>query len=251
MIPSLAHLSVLAIPRGVNLTVREEAVLTNIRWDTTRKFSIARSHGQKLIAKLKRARSKIDDSMRYGIDDDIYGMCYELRELYDDTMVFRNAMSTGGLLSSNFVYMDYLISRVLCSPLRNTEAEELYHMLKGSITTWDKISPKFTLDSYTATERELHSFIMKFRSASFRSFGILDRSSIKGIDEIMKLSVPVLDINSKLQENEYHTMFLKKINNYLVKHVPYYKIGNDPEDSGIADLSESDLEDGEIPSLFP
>jgi len=235
MIPSLAHLSVLAIPRDVNLTIKQQAVLRNIQWDAGHKLSTAVYQGQQLNSEFRTLRARYENSLKCGINDDIDDMCDELRQLFDEAMAYRNEMSRESLWSSNYVYMDWLISKVLFSPTRWTESEELFHMLKGSCATWKKISPKFNLTSYTATEREFHGLIIKFKSASFRSYITLDKSSSNGIDDITGFATPLIDNNRQSVENGRQKIFLKRITLKLDKYVPYYYTFTDP-----------DLEEGEI-----
>jgi hypothetical protein len=233
MIPSLAHLSVLAIPHGVSLSATQEVVLKYILSDSRRQMSNALFKGRKLNSEFCIRRIKYEDSLKCGTgnDSDIMNICEELRVLFDNIMEFRNTMSSHGLWSSNYVYMDWLISSVLFSPPRSTEAEEIYHMLSSSTTMWTKISPQFDVDSYTATERELCTMIMQFRVAIFRSLATLDRSRVTGIDDIQKLALPLIDISTQERDNDQQKIFFRNLISRLEKHVPYYYT----------------LEEGEIP----
>ena len=222
MIPSLTHLSVLAIPRGVSLTGRQHAVLRNIQWGASRELSNTTSHGQYLNSQYRIIRSRYEAGLKCGIDDDIDDMCVELRQSFDDTMAYRNEMARESLYSSNYVYMDWLISNILFSPPRWTESEELFHMLKGSSATWKRISPKFDLASYTPTERELHNLILRFKSEMFRNYLQLDKSSSMGIDEIQEISLPLIDISKQCLENGREKIFLKRVELKLNTHIPYY-----------------------------
>ena len=85
MIPSLAHLSVLAIPHGVSLIATQEVVLKYILSDSRRQLSNAMFKGRKLNSEFCIRRIKYEDSLKCGTgnDSDIMNICEELRVLFE------------------------------------------------------------------------------------------------------------------------------------------------------------------------
>ena len=50
----------------------------------------------------------------------------------------------------------------------------------------------------------------------------MDDGAVKGIDEIMEISRPLIAMSNQVDENDKEKMFLKKITTALNHHVPYY-----------------------------
>ena len=240
IIPSLAHLSVLSIPCHAPLTDRQSMVLKNIKYDSSSRFDAAMVHGREIYTKFSTARHVYSREIKHGdnrIEADTSEMCDELFNLYDRTVELRNEMSHFNMWSVAFVYMDWIISKVLCAP--HAEVEELYHTLSGCTSMWNKISPVFKIETYTSGELELHGCIMNFKNAAFRMFATLERGVIKGIDDFMKISESVIDLSTQMDYNDRYKMFLKKITMHLERHVSEFKCGE-------ILLDETELEDGEI-----
>jgi hypothetical protein len=222
MVPSLTHLSVLAIPVDTVLTDTETEVLKNIKWDSTNNLKKEMATGRELNTQLVASKNVYYKALAHGVMyEDI---CDELFTLYDIAVEMRNEMAANCLWSTNFVYMDWVMSKILFSPRRGEEAEELYHMLRGCINTWNRIEPVFTITSYTHTEVELYGFITNFKNACFRHLKTMDACAVKGIDEIMEISRPLISLTSDLDENDRKKMFLKKIDDKLNHHVPHYPL---------------------------
>ena len=225
MVPSLTHLSMLAIPMDTVFTDTETVVLTNIKWDATSKFNKAMDVGRELSTQMTKSKNKYYNALAHGGPGgmtDTEDMCEELYIIYDAAVEMRNTMASHGLWSDKFVYMDWLISKILCCPRRGEEAEELYHMLRGCTDTWNRIKPSFTIESYTHTELELYGLIINFKNCCFRNFKTMDDGAVKGIDEIMEISRPLIAMSNQVDENDKEKMFLKKITTALNHHVPYY-----------------------------
>ena len=241
MIPSLAHLSALATPRYTKLTGRQDVVLRNIKWDCLAKFDVAMARGCEIEKEFAELLRTYNNAIKHGDKHSrafLPDVVNELSTLYDETMEYRNEMHHENLWSKNYVYLDWVCSRVLCCPHHGMYIEELIHMLSGCTSTWLRMSPVLNLDTYTQSERVLAGFIVDFKSAAFRIFDVLNNNPPMEIDKLQELASPLIALNEQLEEIDHEKMFLKKLGFHLEHHVSEFTYDNFRDDS--------DVEDGEI-----
>ena len=236
MISSLTHLAVLAIP--TDTFIKEEKprfVLWNVEWEAVRILSKKKKELIELNDELEEHRYNYYDTIsatgtgpspKNEVIDDINIAIEELAADYDHMIEYRNQISTYRLWSKQFVYMDWIMGKCYCCPLRRMEFEELYQMLKGSVISWNTISPTFDTSNYTSTELEMHGLLTGYQMMCARHLKTLERHQTASFEDIWKYGKGLEDASKKIDECERIIKFYKSVIYNIARVAPRYGFRN-------------------------
>ena len=236
MVHSLTHLAVLAIP--TDTFIKEEKprlVLWNVEWEAVCLLSKKKKELIELNEELEENRYNYYDKIsptgtgphpKSQVIDDMTIATEELAADYDHMIEYRNEISTHRLWSRQFVYMDWIMGKCFCCPLRRMEFEELYHMLKGSVISWTTLSPTFDTSKYTSTELEMHSLLTGYQRMCARHFKTLERHQTASFEDIWKYGKGLEDASQKIDECERIIKFYKSVIYNIARVAPRYGFRN-------------------------